>query len=100
MSANQKCSHLDAELRAGYRTNPIGLPTARGVMLSWAVSDRVVLDRSAGYTVRVARRGGGGARKKNPPGGGQPPGETPCRGGDPKGPPGHGVAGQCRRSLR
>jgi len=53
MPANQKRSHLGAELRAGYRTNPIGLPTARGVMLSWAVSDRVALDRSAGYTVRV-----------------------------------------------
>lgn len=41
-------------LRAGYLTDPLGIPAARGVMLSWAAGGDGQLDLSRGTTVAVA----------------------------------------------
>lgn len=41
-------------LRTGYRSEPLGLPARRGIMLSWAIDGDVELDRARGATVVVA----------------------------------------------
>lgn len=42
-------------LRAGFRTDPLGIPAAHGVQLSWSVSGDGTVDRGRGFDVVVAR---------------------------------------------